>query len=102
MQQYITDLLEGMENKFLVFCFHLTMIQAVRQILIKRKVKHICITGEVNSLQRGVNVDLFQTDPHCRVAVLSIQAAATVSNISKKCIWEQISERSPDQYIIRK
>ena len=81
MQQYIIDLLDGMENKFLVFCFHLTMIQAVRQTLIEKNVKHICITGEINSVQRGINTEMFQTDPNCRVAVLSIQAAATVSEL---------------------
>lgn len=77
VQQYIIDLLDGMENKFIVFCYHLTMVQAVRQTLISKKVKHISITGEVNSMQRGIDADIFQTDPLCRVAVLSIQAAGT-------------------------
>lgn len=61
------------------------MVQAVQQILINKHIKHICITGEMNAMQRGENAELFQTDPRCRVAVLSIQAAATVCVIFISC-----------------
>ena len=54
------------------------MVQAVRQTLVEKHVKHICITGNVPPYQRGIDVDVFQTDPQCKVAVLTIQAASMV------------------------
>lgn len=54
------------------------MVQAVRQTLAEKHVKHICITGNAPPFQRGIDADVFQTDPHCKVAVLSIQAASMV------------------------
>ncbi|XP_065651796.1 DNA annealing helicase and endonuclease ZRANB3 isoform X5 [Hydra vulgaris] len=77
VQKYICDLIEGMPNKFLVFCFHMTMVQAIQETLVQKKIKYICITGSVPPVQRGHLVETFQSNKECRVAILSIQAAST-------------------------
>ncbi|XP_047144508.1 DNA annealing helicase and endonuclease ZRANB3 isoform X2 [Hydra vulgaris] len=77
VQKYICDLIDGMPNKFLVFCFHMTMVQAIQETLVQKKVKYICITGSVPPVQRGHLVETFQSNKEYRVAILSIQAAST-------------------------
>ncbi|XP_031566922.1 DNA annealing helicase and endonuclease ZRANB3-like [Actinia tenebrosa] len=76
IQHYITDLLDGMENKFIVFCRHKQVIMAVIQLLSKKHVKYIHIDGSVPSSVRGTLVTQFQNDPLIRVAVLAIEAAS--------------------------
>ena len=56
MQHYITDLLEGMENKFIVFCRHQLVMKAVEETLTKKKARYIRIAGDVPSGVRGVGV----------------------------------------------
>eukprot|EP00794_Sanderia_malayensis_P012105 gene12105-13356_t len=75
IQQYIESLLDGMDNKFIVFCFHLAVIDVVAEVLAKRRVKYVRIAGDVPPDMRAGYVREFQTNPACRVAVLSITAS---------------------------
>lgn len=59
VQQYISDLLDGMENKFIVFCRHKQVVTAVIQQLAKKNVRYICIDGSVGWSARGV-CDIFR------------------------------------------
>ena len=54
------------------------MVQAVRELLIQKNIKHICITGETPAMMRAGYVKVFQTDPSYRVALLGLLAASTV------------------------
>ncbi|XP_068735880.1 uncharacterized protein [Montipora capricornis] len=74
--KYIEDLAQGMEGKFIVFFRHRVVRQAIVEKLVKLKLKHICIAGDVPSAIRGDLVHSFQTDPQVRIAALSIEAAS--------------------------
>ncbi|KAK3751990.1 hypothetical protein QZH41_010969 [Actinostola sp. cb2023] len=76
IQQYISDLLDGMDNKFLVFCRHKHVITAVIELLTKKNTRYICIDGSVPAAVRGSLVNQFQTNSLVRVAVLAIEAAS--------------------------
>ncbi|XP_065062913.1 uncharacterized protein LOC135689576 isoform X1 [Rhopilema esculentum] len=76
IQEYISDLLDAMPNKFVVFCYHLAVIDAVTEVLAKRGTRYIRIAGDVPPEIRANYVREFQTQPYCRVAVLSITAAS--------------------------
>ncbi len=45
-----------MENKFIVFCFHLAVINAVTEILAKRHVKYVRLAGDVPPDLRAVSI----------------------------------------------
>lgn len=55
IQEYISDLLDGMQNKFIVFCYHLNVIAAVTEILAKRSTRYVRIAGDVPSDIRAVS-----------------------------------------------
>ncbi|XP_074607490.1 uncharacterized protein LOC141860323 isoform X2 [Acropora palmata] len=74
--KYIEDLAQGMDGKFIVFFRHCVVRQAIVEKLVKLKLKHICIAGDVPSAVRGDLVHSFQTDPEVRIAALSIEAAS--------------------------
>ncbi|XP_048590078.1 DNA annealing helicase and endonuclease ZRANB3-like isoform X2 [Nematostella vectensis] len=76
VQQYLGDLLDGADNKFIVFCRHKLVMDAVVETIAKRGVKYIRIAGDVPSSVRGGMVHRFQEDPTCRIAVLAIEAAS--------------------------
>jgi len=75
VSDYIKDLVNTREQKFLVFGHHQIILQAVVQTLEKLKVGFILIDGSVSSSDRKERVDRFQTQDKTRVAVLSITAA---------------------------
>ena len=59
IQQYISDLLDGMDNKFLVFCRHKHVITAVIELLTKKNTRYICIDGSVPAAVRGVCIKMY-------------------------------------------
>ena len=75
VQSYITELLSGGDHKFLVFAHHQVMMKAVSEAVESAGVAYIFIDGQVSSSERNERVNLFQTSPKVRVAVLSITAA---------------------------
>ena len=55
MRQYIADILDNSDKKFLVFAHHIDVMKAIEQEVIKKRVKYIRIAGDVPSVLRGVS-----------------------------------------------
>eukprot|EP00051_Salpingoeca_urceolata_P006971 m.92145 g.92145 ORF g.92145 m.92145 type:complete len:714 (+) comp15062_c1_seq1:336-2477(+) len=72
--EYIKDLLLKVD-KFIVFAHHIDVLRAVSECLCKAACRHIKIDGTTPQAIRQDLCKQFQTDPQCRVAVLSITAA---------------------------
>jgi SWI/SNF-related matrix-associated actin-dependent regulator 1 of chromatin subfamily A len=75
--EYILDSVGEEETgpKFLVFAHHRDVLDGICLALDKHKMKHIRIDGKTPGNTRQPLVDVFQTDPTVRLAVLSITAA---------------------------
>lgn len=71
---YILQVLEE-TSKFLVFSHHQIMLNAIEQVLIKKKKGYIRIDGGTSAGKRKKLVDTFQNDDDCCCAILSITAA---------------------------
>uniref|UniRef100_UPI00358F419A SWI/SNF-related matrix-associated actin-dependent regulator of chromatin subfamily A-like protein 1 n=1 Tax=Myxine glutinosa TaxID=7769 RepID=UPI00358F419A len=76
VNEYIHDLLESTESKFLVFGHHKVMLDRVSHGLEKKNVSYIRIDGSTGSAERQALCDRFQREEKLRVAVLSITAAS--------------------------
>ncbi|KAK6627944.1 hypothetical protein RUM44_010426 [Polyplax serrata] len=72
--EYIDDKVEN-NNKFLVFAHHANVLNGICDLLEKKNVEYIRIDGSVNSEDRQLMCQRFQTADKCRVAVLSLKAA---------------------------
>ena len=55
VRQYIADMLDNSDKKFLVFAHHLDVMKAIELEVMKKKVKYIRIAGDVPSVLRGVS-----------------------------------------------
>jgi len=75
VQDYIKDLINTKDQKFLIFCHHQVMLKGIAETLEKLKVGYILIDGHVSSDKRKARVDKFQTNDTTKVALLSITAA---------------------------
>ena len=75
-QEYIENLLENCTDKILVFSHHKAMQDALEERLKDIGVPYMRIDGSTPQAVRARNVEIFQTDPQCRVALLSITACA--------------------------
>ncbi|NXY22679.1 SMAL1 protein, partial [Atrichornis clamosus] len=73
--EYILELLESGNNKFLVFAHHKIMLDAVVEELKKKRVEHIRIDGSTPSAERQSLCQKFQFSEKQVVAVLSLTAA---------------------------
>uniref|UniRef100_A0A8C9NHA4 SWI/SNF-related matrix-associated actin-dependent regulator of chromatin subfamily A-like protein 1 n=1 Tax=Serinus canaria TaxID=9135 RepID=A0A8C9NHA4_SERCA len=73
--EYILELLESGNNKFLVFAHHKIMLDAVVAELKKKHVEHIRIDGSTSSAERQALCQKFQFSEKQAVAVLSLTAA---------------------------
>lgn len=71
---YILNVLET-EEKFIVFAHHQKMLDAIQELLQKKKKKYIRIDGNTNLDRRKENIDKFQEDKAYVCAILSITAA---------------------------
>jgi len=74
LSETVDDLLEA-GKKVVVFARFLPEIEAIKEILFKKKVGFQCITGSVPLPVRGVAVEQFQTQPEIKVFVAQIQCA---------------------------
>ncbi|KAK5641352.1 hypothetical protein RI129_009899 [Pyrocoelia pectoralis] len=63
------------EKKFIVFAHHQKMLDAIEQVVCKKKKKYIRIDGKTTSVQRKYFVDKFQYNDDHVCAILSITAA---------------------------
>ncbi|XP_063256861.1 SWI/SNF-related matrix-associated actin-dependent regulator of chromatin subfamily A-like protein 1 isoform X1 [Prinia subflava] len=73
--EYILELLESGNNKFLVFAHHKIMLDAVVAELKKKHIEHIRIDGSTSSAERQSLCQKFQFSEKQAVAVLSLTAA---------------------------
>uniref|UniRef100_A0A8B9GL70 SWI/SNF-related matrix-associated actin-dependent regulator of chromatin subfamily A-like protein 1 n=1 Tax=Amazona collaria TaxID=241587 RepID=A0A8B9GL70_9PSIT len=73
--EYVLDLLEGGNNKFLVFAHHKIMLDAIVAELKKKHVEYIRIDGSTPSAERQSLCQKFQLSEKQMVAVLSLTAA---------------------------
>ncbi|XP_032549058.1 SWI/SNF-related matrix-associated actin-dependent regulator of chromatin subfamily A-like protein 1 [Chiroxiphia lanceolata] len=73
--EYILELLESGNNKFLVFAHHKIMLDAVVAELEKKHVEYIRIDGSTSSVERQSLCQKFQFSEKQVVAVLSLTAA---------------------------
>lgn len=74
---YVNFLLEGQNDKVLLFAHHHEMLDALRDTLRSAKVDFIQIDGRTSSVERPKLVHRFQNDPQVRAAVLSITACSS-------------------------
>uniref|UniRef100_A0A8C4HPM3 SWI/SNF-related matrix-associated actin-dependent regulator of chromatin subfamily A-like protein 1 n=1 Tax=Dicentrarchus labrax TaxID=13489 RepID=A0A8C4HPM3_DICLA len=73
--EYITDMLEGGREKFLVFAHHKLVLDHITTELGKKNISYIRIDGATPSAERQQLCDKFQYTTKTCVAVLSITAA---------------------------
>jgi SWI/SNF-related matrix-associated actin-dependent regulator 1 of chromatin subfamily A len=72
--EHLVDVLEN-ESKVIVFAHHSNLLDAISAKFDDGKGSAIRIDGEVSPDKRQGLVDQFQTDPKCRIAILSTHAA---------------------------
>lgn len=76
--KFIDDLLEN-DIKFLVFGHHIEILDKIEETLLKRdkgQSKYVRIDGSTSLNTRHEYVNQFNTDPNCKVALLSLTAAS--------------------------
>lgn len=84
---YVEALLTSNDSEPLIlFAHHKTMLDALEDLLIKRRVGYIRIDGQVDSASRQQFATQFQDDPLCRVALLSITAAGVGLTLTRACL----------------
>jgi len=78
VKEYILEVLERGDDKAIIFAHHQIMLDELSALLEKRLAKdglhHIRIDGKTAGNKRHDLVKVFQTDPTCRIALLSITA----------------------------
>lgn len=77
LSRYIDEKLRENNEKFLIFAVHVTVMDAISDLLTRNKIRFMRIDGTTNAVTRTKNIESFQNDPELRVAVLSIRACAT-------------------------
>ncbi len=82
VQEYVRDMLEMDDVKFLIFAHHKCLLDGIEKQCITSKVSYIRIDGQTDVQERDVLRRKFQEDEKCRVAVLSIRAAGTGLNLT--------------------
>jgi SWI/SNF-related matrix-associated actin-dependent regulator 1 of chromatin subfamily A len=93
LKEYLSDLLENADGpKFILFAHHKFVMNGLEDMLLKSLPVggYIRIDGEVPHPKRAEHVKTFQTDPNCRVALLSITSCSegitlTAANIVVFC-----------------
>lgn len=82
VKEYIHYLIDN-KCKFLIFAHHQIMLDAIEEEVKKLKVDYIRIDGKVKVDKRQENVNKFQNDETCLVAILSITACYTGITLTK-------------------
>lgn len=66
-----------------MFAHHISILDEIEETMRKAEVKYIRIDGSTKNEHRQSNVDIFQKDDSCLVAILSITACATGITMTK-------------------
>jgi SNF2 family DNA or RNA helicase len=78
VKEYLLEVLERGDEKAIIFAHHHIMLDEISALLEKRLAKdglhHVRIDGRTPGAKRQELVKEFQTDPTCRIALLSITA----------------------------
>jgi SNF2 family DNA or RNA helicase len=78
VKEYLIEVLERGDEKAIIFAHHQVMMDEISSLLEKQLAKsglyHIRIDGKTGAAKRPELVKQFQTDPRCRIALLSITA----------------------------
>lgn len=101
---YISVLINS-EVKFIIFAHHLDVLNGIELCVKHHNIDYMRIDGSTKPEQRQYNVNKFQTDDNCRVAILSIQAAgagitlhASSTVIFAELVWSpKILEQAEDR-----
>lgn len=83
---YLVDMLDNLpgDRKVLVFAHHADVIKALHSHL--AEYSPAVLTGASTAAERSLAVDMFLSDPRCRVFIGNIQAAGTaITLIGPKC-----------------
>jgi SWI/SNF-related matrix-associated actin-dependent regulator 1 of chromatin subfamily A len=82
--QYIKDILETEDptTKYLIFGHHKSVLDGICETLKSKNVEYIRIDGRTPTHQRFDFMNIFQDDPTCRFAVLSLTAAGVGLNLT--------------------
>ena len=79
---YVNYLIDN-SCKFLIFAHHMEVLDSIENEILKSKISYIRIDGTVKTEQRQENVNIFQNDDNCLVAILGITACATGLTLTK-------------------
>jgi SWI/SNF-related matrix-associated actin-dependent regulator 1 of chromatin subfamily A len=64
-------------RKCLIFAHHLAVLNGLREWIQANNIGCICVSGSTLREQREAQFARFRSDPECRIAILSIEIAAT-------------------------
>jgi len=81
IKNYIKYLLEN-NCKFIIFGYHIAVLDSIEDLLIDFDVDYIRIDGRVLNEKRDQAVEKFQKEESCKVALLGITACATGINLT--------------------
>lgn len=73
IKDYVRGLLKA-NKKFIIFATHLDVIRGIEACVQKEQVGYMLIVGETPTNERRSGCERFQSNPDCRVAILSIGA----------------------------
>ncbi|AFZ81725.1 helicase family member protein [Theileria equi strain WA] len=79
--QYIEHLIDT-NIKFLIFAHHMIVMDSIEDKLKEKGANYIRIDGSTSLDKREAYVNLFQTDKHCKIALLSLSACGVGLNLT--------------------
>lgn len=79
--EYVLDMVDGVDVKFIVFYVHHTIGDALHDALEAKNIKHIQIDGRVANKKRDALLDSFKNDPSVKIGLLSLGACSTGLNL---------------------
>ena len=81
--EYILDIVENSPEKLIVFCYHKHVMQALLEILQKKKVDTVLVDGSCSQKQRAVAIERFRTKPECKVFIGQLNACGTAITLTE-------------------
>lgn len=78
VQRYVSEYISNMKDpneKILLFGHHKAMLDGLQQVVEELNIGHVRLDGRTDKKQTRNIVELFQTNPECRVAILSMTSA---------------------------
>lgn len=79
-EELVRQDMDGNSDKFVLFCYHREVIHTLEAAL--REFDPAVVLGGQPEAQRNRQIERFQTDPKCRIALAQILAAGTAIDLS--------------------